>query len=742
VKAALILMLLLAYAAAAPVINSAPSSVSDGQTITISGSGFGSGPTVTLYEDFEVTGDSGAVLPPDSVTPGSVINKQANIGAWSSTDGGWNGATGVKYDSNHVSGNYGGRMYDPDVGHNMAQVKFSGTREFMLSYWFLWPEGTREHRASDIDCFPYEKGGPSVESCTNFKYCEYDNPSENPSVWKFAWIQDSSDGCPGGADDDLIILAKATSNQLLMSGNDIGTTGAFKYIYSSSNTPDSRKCWFRHGQWVRVTAWAESPDDNLQGTMNVYFQALSPGKDPALMYEVGPTTTTFSQIDRCACTYPHEEYCCGPSGDTCIQPETEQWNYLNVLGWMRTTKTPNCRLVFDDMYLATGPNANARVEIGDKPVYSDCTKLFLGTTTSWSNSRITFNVNRGNFASGQSAYLYVIDANNQVSNAYPLKFSGTCTPSCSSKECGPDNCGGTCPPGCSDTESCVSGQCVANCVPSCSGKQCGDDGCGGDCGACAEGDCIDYKCVVDSSPFETWGDVPGAEHPGTITDTFLNLNSNNYEGQDISVWQYQLNPPKLPANTIIISADLSTIGGSNIQSAKLKLYMKDKYGEDQLTTSTHKLNKQPVMAEATGYKASNTQDWTAVPAGTTSNGAPLGLADIGPAADTVTLGTAYGIVSYDITSIVQDCVQEEAACNFLVRGYDTTAETGRMFASNEDADPYLRPRIEISYSHPADTDSDGQVSLAELASYMNLWKTSQGPSIADLMSAIKLWKTQ
>ena len=39
--------------------------------------------------------------------------------------------------------------------------------------------------------------------------------------------------------------------------------------------------------------------------------------------------------------------------------------------------------------------------------------------------------------------------------------SGTCTPSCSGKECGPDGCGGTCPPGCSVGQTCnAAGQCV------------------------------------------------------------------------------------------------------------------------------------------------------------------------------------------------------------------------------------------------------------------------------------------
>jgi len=71
-----------------------------------------------------------------------------------------------------------------------------------------------------------------------------------------------------------------------------------------------------------------------------------------------------------------------------------------------------------------------------------------------------------------------------------MKYSGdggSCTPSCSGKECGSDGCGGSCGT-CGAGETCNAlGQCIG-CTPSCSGKECGDDGCGGSCGNCGAGE--------------------------------------------------------------------------------------------------------------------------------------------------------------------------------------------------------------------------------------------------------------
>lgn len=62
---------------------------------------------------------------------------------------------------------------------------------------------------------------------------------------------------------------------------------------------------------------------------------------------------------------------------------------------------------------------------------------------------------------------------------------GTCQPSCSGKQCGPDGCGGSCG-SCNAPEVCNTAQakCVSTCSPNCTDRQCGGNGCGGSCGTC------------------------------------------------------------------------------------------------------------------------------------------------------------------------------------------------------------------------------------------------------------------
>jgi len=92
-----------------------------------------------------------------------------------------------------------------------------------------------------------------------------------------------------------------------------------------------------------------------------------------------------------------------------------------VNGYGRVTS--NCHPTFDDVYIAAGPYARARVEIGNQPVYNQCTKLAISTPTSWSNTQIVFSLKAGGFSSGETVYLFVTDANGEISTGVPLIIS-------------------------------------------------------------------------------------------------------------------------------------------------------------------------------------------------------------------------------------------------------------------------------------------------------------------------------
>ena len=88
--------------------------------------------------------------------------------------------------------------------------------------------------------------------------------------------------------------------------------------------------------------------------------------------------------------------------------------------------TPRYSYWQDDSYI---DNTWARVEIGDAPVYSDCSHRELQVPTAWSGNSISVTVNQGSFSDGETAYVFVVDGNGNVNtNGYPVSFGGGLAP--------------------------------------------------------------------------------------------------------------------------------------------------------------------------------------------------------------------------------------------------------------------------------------------------------------------------
>ena len=80
----------------------------------------------------------------------------------------------------------------------------------------------------------------------------------------------------------------------------------------------------------------------------------------------------------------------------------------------------------------------------------------------------------------------------------PPPDTGTCTPDCADKQCGPDGCGSLCGV-CIFGKKCSNlGKCIGDCEPQCEGKICGSDACGGSCGTCPP----DFSCGSDGLCYE------------------------------------------------------------------------------------------------------------------------------------------------------------------------------------------------------------------------------------------------
>lgn len=77
---------------------------------------------------------------------------------------------------------------------------------------------------------------------------------------------------------------------------------------------------------------------------------------------------------------------------------------------------------------------------------------------------------------------------------------------------------------------------------------------------------------------------------------------------------------------------------------------------------------------------------------------PPHLADIDPAEDTINLDDQSGYKIWTITNMVKDWNKKpEANLGLLVTGVPTANETGRIFASSENQNGSLRPKLVIKY---------------------------------------------
>ncbi|MCI5120929.1 MAG: hypothetical protein D3908_07045, partial [Candidatus Electrothrix sp. AUS4] len=75
--------------------------------------------------------------------------------------------------------------------------------------------------------------------------------------------------------------------------------------------------------------------------------------------------------------------------------------------------TPEAERWWDEIYIDT---TQARVELCDSPQWSSRSHCEIQIPSDWSDSSITFTINQGSFLETDTAYLYVIDAEGNVSN--------------------------------------------------------------------------------------------------------------------------------------------------------------------------------------------------------------------------------------------------------------------------------------------------------------------------------------
>lgn len=346
---------------AAPSIILAPSSISDGENITISGDEFKTGPTVYKWDQFNQAGDNYDL--------GDII---AN---------GW-----THYERAH---------YEKPVYSN-TNARYAGSKHARMHWWY-----DDEHSQIHDDSYMYYDGSDGLSSVyVSFYYRRENlnpgNYTDNNKTWRLC-----SNAADGTGDNPVFLgtrVGYSENSQLYEQVKGCGET--------ILNTDDDQvnNVTLVNGYWQRYEAYVMQSDPGVaNGTALTWIQ----GTDGVFVQEMNHNGDYMFRQEGCTGTW--QDYILGgymrlghlSGGVTMIDHNIEYESY------------------YDDFYLASSP---ARIEIGDNAVWENCTKREIqGAINSWNDSAASINVNQGALSSGQ-AYLFVINENGEVSSGYPITF--------------------------------------------------------------------------------------------------------------------------------------------------------------------------------------------------------------------------------------------------------------------------------------------------------------------------------
>jgi hypothetical protein len=231
------------------------------------------------------------------------------------------------YDGFANSGNYSARMAGPNVGMRQITHEFGQpVQSVFVSYWVAIPAG-----------YPFPGKDTSADGF----------PSN--SAWKFAWLIDQD---YEGNSSDVVVPTYAGQNSALIGGND----GNLSYIAPPS-------MWWSWGRWMRISAL-------LRANPN------APTRDGRIRFEVFSREHGFYVLDQNTPVFDEDG------------PTAKQYQYVNFPGWLASFDLGEARPLYDDIYIASGPNAAARVEMSDNPDYERSEHFAIMQIVDWSDSRI------------------------------------------------------------------------------------------------------------------------------------------------------------------------------------------------------------------------------------------------------------------------------------------------------------------------------------------------------------------
>lgn len=203
------------------------------------------------------------------------------------------------------------------------------------------------------------------------------NQFPNNSSWKFLWLMDGSQGYRGNDDFDMCIPTHTGNGSIRLAGND----GNFISVGND---------WWSWNEWVRISTLIrkQSGDYGFWQTVSVEH-----GNE---ISEFGNNSPFFPGV-------------------------TDTFSYITMPGWMRDSQEPVI-VHYDDVYIAVGDGAPARIEIANASNYNNATVIDMAQPSSWSDGAISATVPASSgLATSGNGYLFVFDSSGQRNAVgYPL----------------------------------------------------------------------------------------------------------------------------------------------------------------------------------------------------------------------------------------------------------------------------------------------------------------------------------
>jgi len=339
-------------------------------SLSITGASFGTGPNVIIFDQFN-EGNAGSAIPTTSPTVGSDWTSYASQPVYSAVA--HSGKTSMLTQNN---------------GSTLQFTKtFTPATEAFVSFWVRIPQGTNFPNTSSAQSF--SSGGH----------------------WKMMWLMD---GATGYNKDNNMILGNfiGGNNWTLFTNND-GFNMYQEPFKSGANNWWTWTGWMRHSYWVKGGANPTSDPGS------VLTEVITEGVRKAVYSGNLTSQRSVSPYDQ----VPSPMFAAG------IGNNIPQWDRINVPGFIAGSDT-NVHPVYDDVYISTGANAQARVEMCNSPTWADRTHCEIQPATAWTKGQITANYNSGSFTNGQTAYVYVVDSDGIVnSNGYMFTIQSESTSS-------------------------------------------------------------------------------------------------------------------------------------------------------------------------------------------------------------------------------------------------------------------------------------------------------------------------